>query len=67
MKCINKKLVKVKSALDNVLEERNVLTMMKSVHTAALPCSTLCVAPAQRCAHFSPFAHIRCVVLCRTL
>ena len=28
--CINKKLVKVKSALDNVLEERNVLTMMKS-------------------------------------
>jgi len=30
MKCINKKLVKVKSALDNVLEERNVLTMMKS-------------------------------------
>lgn len=30
MKCINKKLVKVKSALDNVMEERNVLTMMKS-------------------------------------
>lgn len=30
MKCINKKLVKVKSALDNVLEERNVLTMLKS-------------------------------------
>jgi rhodopsin kinase len=30
MKCINKKLVKVKSALDNVLEERNVLTMMKT-------------------------------------
>ena len=28
--CVNKKLVKVKSALDNVLEERNVLTMMKS-------------------------------------
>jgi len=30
MKAINKKLVKVKSALDNVLEERNVLVMMKS-------------------------------------
>ena len=30
VQCINKKLVKVKSALDNVLEERNVLTMMKS-------------------------------------
>jgi serine/threonine protein kinase len=30
MKCISKKLVKVKSALDNVLEERNVLTKMKS-------------------------------------
>lgn len=30
MKCINKKLVKVKSALDNVMEERNVLTMLKS-------------------------------------
>jgi len=29
-KCINKRLVKVKSALDNVMEERNVLTMMKS-------------------------------------
>jgi len=30
MKCINKKLVRVKSALDNVMEERNVLTMMNS-------------------------------------
>lgn len=30
MKCVNKKLVKVKNALDNVLEERNVLAMMKS-------------------------------------
>jgi len=30
MKCINKKLVKVKSALENVLEERNVLTLMNS-------------------------------------
>lgn len=30
MKRINKKLVKVKSALDNVMEERNVLTMLKS-------------------------------------
>lgn len=30
MKKINKKLVKVKQALDNVLEERNVLTMLKS-------------------------------------
>lgn len=30
MKCINKKLVKQKAALENVLEERNVLTMMKS-------------------------------------
>lgn len=30
MKCINKKLVKVKSALDNVMEERNVLTMLNS-------------------------------------
>jgi len=30
MKCVNKKLVKVKSALDNVLEERNVLTMLNS-------------------------------------
>jgi serine/threonine protein kinase len=28
MKCVNKKLVKVKSALDNILEERTVLTMM---------------------------------------
>lgn len=30
MKAINKKLVKVKSALDNVLEERNVLVITKS-------------------------------------
>jgi serine/threonine protein kinase len=30
MKCINKKLVKVKSALTNVMEERDVLTMIKS-------------------------------------
>jgi serine/threonine protein kinase len=30
MKCINKKLVKVKTALENVMEERNVLTMMDS-------------------------------------
>jgi serine/threonine protein kinase len=30
MKCVNKKLVKVKSALDNILEERNVLVMMDS-------------------------------------
>ncbi len=30
MKCVNKKLVKVKSALDNIMEERNVLTMMQS-------------------------------------
>ena len=30
MKAIHKKLVKVKSALDNVLEERNVLTAMRS-------------------------------------
>lgn len=30
MKQINKKLVKLKNALDNVLEERNVLTMLKS-------------------------------------
>lgn len=30
MKCINKKLVKVKSALENVLEERNVLTVLNS-------------------------------------
>jgi len=30
MKCINKKLVKVKKAIGNILEERNVLTMMKS-------------------------------------
>jgi len=30
MKCVNKKLVKVKSALDNILEERNVLTVMNS-------------------------------------
>lgn len=30
MKCVNKKLVKVKSALDNIIEERNVLTLMDS-------------------------------------
>lgn len=30
MKQINKRLVKMKNALDNVLEERNVLTMLKS-------------------------------------
>jgi len=30
MKCINKKLVKVKSALTNVMEERDVLTMVSS-------------------------------------
>lgn len=30
MKCVNKKLVKVKNALDNILEERNVLAMMQS-------------------------------------
>lgn len=36
MKCINKKLVKVKTALDNVLEERNVLTMMKSMFVTNL-------------------------------
>jgi len=30
MKCINKKLVKVKSALKNVMEERNVLTILNS-------------------------------------
>lgn len=30
MKCINKKLVKDKGALDNILEERNVLSMLKS-------------------------------------
>lgn len=36
MKCINKRLVKVKSALDNVLEERNVLTMMKSTFVTNL-------------------------------
>jgi len=30
MKCVNKKLVRVKNALDNILEERNVLMMMNS-------------------------------------
>jgi len=30
MKCIDKKLVKVKSALKNVMEERNVLTLLQS-------------------------------------
>ena len=30
MKAINKKLVKVKSALSNVMEERDVLTMLNS-------------------------------------
>lgn len=30
IKCINKKLVSVKSALENVLEERNVLSVLKS-------------------------------------
>jgi serine/threonine protein kinase len=36
MKQINKKLVKVKNALDNVLEERNVLTMLKSAFVTNL-------------------------------
>lgn len=30
MKCMDKRLVKSKNALDNILEERNVLTMLKS-------------------------------------
>lgn len=30
MKSVNKKLVKMKNALDNIMEERNVLTMMQS-------------------------------------
>lgn len=36
MKCVNKKLVKVKAALDNVLEERNVLMMMQSTFVTNL-------------------------------
>lgn len=35
-KCINKRLVKVKSAIDNVSEERNVLAMMKSTFVTNL-------------------------------
>eukprot|EP00461_Guttulinopsis_vulgaris_P000324 UN00324 len=36
MKCVNKKLVKVKNALDNILEERNVLAMMQSTFVTNL-------------------------------
>lgn len=36
VKCISKKLVKVKKALDNVLEERNVLAKMNSVFVTNL-------------------------------